>query len=72
MFLSAQLRLRGVCTAAAGELETALKRAESHSWSDSAGVDDAVLDAVEEVSRTVKITKGYQAASSGDSILGEG
>ena len=59
------------CIAAAGELETALKRAESHSWSNSVGVDKAVSDAVEEVSRTVKITKGDQVASRGNSILGK-
>jgi hypothetical protein len=59
------------CIAAAGELETALKRAESHSWSDSASVDKAVSDAVKEVSRTVKITKGDRAASRGDSVLGK-
>lgn len=51
---------RCVLADVAGELETALKRAESHSWSDSVGVDKAVTDAVKEVSRTVKIVKGEQ------------
>ena len=46
---------------ATGELETALKRAESHSWSDGAGVEKSVTDAVEEISRTVKIAKGQPA-----------
>lgn len=50
----------------AGELESALKRAESHSWSDSAGVESAVTSAVEEVSRTVKISKQAQAAGRAD------
>ncbi|CAK0744020.1 hypothetical protein CVIRNUC_001515 [Coccomyxa viridis] len=52
---------------ASGELETALKRAESQSWSDGEGVDKAVREAVEEVSRTVKTVKGKQPAGRGDS-----
>ncbi|CAL5219305.1 g1113 [Coccomyxa viridis] len=49
---------------ASGELETALKRAESQSWSDSTGVDSAVSKALEGDSRTVKISKQGQAAGS--------